>query len=107
MAMTIFFLLNGLAVVFMLYVLANFWKEGHREQDAERRYARDFMGRGAADVLVVTHPISHNAYGGLAVIPMRAPWNDDRHNHDYQRFVHEIEQAPAETPVKAKSLSTR
>jgi hypothetical protein len=28
MAVTIFFLLNGLGVMFLLYVLANFWKEG-------------------------------------------------------------------------------
>ena len=28
MAMTIFFLLNGLGVIFLLYVLANFWKRG-------------------------------------------------------------------------------
>lgn len=28
--MTIFLVLNGMALVFMLYVLVNFWKEGNR-----------------------------------------------------------------------------
>ncbi len=42
MAMTIFFVLNGLGVIFLLYVLANFWKEGHRPQSNVRKHATDF-----------------------------------------------------------------
>jgi hypothetical protein len=99
MAMTIFFLLNGLGVVFLLYVLANFWKESHREKDSERRYKRD--------VFVATHPISHNACGGVAVIPVRAPRSDDTHEQDYRRFVDELDRMPIEVPVKSKTLSTR
>jgi hypothetical protein len=107
MAMTIFFLLNGLGVVFLLYVLANFWKESHREKDSERRYTRDFMRIGVADVFVATHPISHNACGGVAVIPVRAPRSDDTHEQDYRRFVDELDRMPIEVPVKSKTLSTR
>jgi hypothetical protein len=70
MTMTIFLVLNGLGVVFLLYVLANFWKEGR--QDTDRKYAMEFRQRDWADVLVVTHPISHNAQGGVSVIPFQA-----------------------------------
>jgi hypothetical protein len=69
MTMTIFLVLNGLGVAFLLYVLANFWKEGHRAKNSNRKYATEFGQRDWADVLVVTHPISHNAQGGLSVIP--------------------------------------
>jgi len=107
MAMTIFFLLNGLGVVFLLYVLANFLKEGHREKNAERRYARDFDGRGIADVFVLTHPISHSAYGGVTVIPTRTQRDFERHEQDYRRFVDELDEMPIEIPVRSKRLSTR
>ena len=69
--MTIFFLLNGLGVVFLLYVLANFWKEGHKPKNNARKYAAEYRRRDWANVVVVTHPISHNAQGGLSVIPFR------------------------------------
>lgn len=70
--MPIFLILNGLAVIFLLYVLVNFWKEGrrtkrtvtHRAADGER--LRDF------EPIIVTHPISQTAQGGLSVIPLRA-----------------------------------
>ena len=69
--MTIFYLLNGLGVVFLLYVLANFWKEGHRPKNNARKYAAEVGRRDWADVVIVTHPISHCAQGGLSVIPFR------------------------------------
>ena len=72
MGMTIFLLLDGLGVVFLLYVLANFWKEGHRTKNNARKYAAEFGQRDWADVVVVTHPISHSAQGGLSVIPFQA-----------------------------------
>ena len=72
MAMTIFFMLNGMGVAFLLYVLANFWKEGHRPKSNARKYATEFGRRDWADVIVVTHPISHSAQGGLSVIPFQA-----------------------------------
>ncbi len=72
MAMTIFLVLNGLGVVFLLYVLANFWKEGRRPKNNARKCAAEF-GRGDwSDVVVMTHPLSHSAQGGLSVIPFQA-----------------------------------
>lgn len=71
MAMTIFLVLNGMGIVFLLYVLANFWKEGHRPRNNARKYAAEFGRRDWAAVLVVTHPISHGAQGSLSVVPFR------------------------------------
>jgi len=68
MAMTVFFVLNALGVIFLLYVLAKFWKEGHRPKNTVRRHAAEFERQGSADVIVVTHPISHCAQGGVSVI---------------------------------------
>ena len=72
MAMTIFVLINGIGVVFLLYVLANFWKEGHRSTSRARRHAMEFGQRDWAGVVVVTRPISHHARGGRSLIPFRA-----------------------------------
>ena len=82
MVMTIFMALNGLGVAFLLYVLANFWKEGRRPENNARKYATEFEQRDWADVVVITHPISHSAQGGISVIPFR-PLDryGDKHAH--------------------------
>jgi hypothetical protein len=72
MAMTIFLALNALGVVFLLFVLGNFWREERRPTNNARKYAAEFGRRDWIDVAVVTHPISHNAQNGLSVIPFRA-----------------------------------
>jgi hypothetical protein len=72
MAINIFLLLSGLGVAFLLHVLAGFWKEGHRSVNNARKYAAEFGERNWYEVAVVTHPISHNAQGGLSVIPFQA-----------------------------------
>jgi hypothetical protein len=69
--MTIFYLLNGIGVMFLLYVLANFWKEGHQPKNNAWSYAAEGGRRDRVDMIVVTHPISHFAQGGLSVIPFR------------------------------------
>src|ERR1700730_1926595 len=71
MAMTIFLALNALGVVFLLYVLGNFWREGPQPKNNARKYAPEFGRRDWINVAVVTHPISHNAQGSLSVIPFR------------------------------------
>jgi hypothetical protein len=82
MAMTIFLVLNGLGVIFLVFVLANFLKEGRRPSDNVRKYAGEFGRRDWIDVAVVTHPISQNAQGGLSVIPFRVrDQNSDRQAH--------------------------
>ena len=70
--MTIFLLLNGVGVVFLLYVLANFWKEGHRPRSGTQKSLGAFRRRDGANVFVVNHPISHSAQGDISVIPLRA-----------------------------------
>jgi hypothetical protein len=71
MALGIFLMLNGLGVVFLLYVLANFLKEGHRPTSDDRNDVMEYLGRNRADVFVVTHPISLFAQGGVSVIPFQ------------------------------------
>jgi hypothetical protein len=67
--MMLFTALNGLGVVFLVYVLIQFWKEGHRPmRAAPRDRASEFSMKDRPTVLVVTHPISHFAHGGLSVV---------------------------------------
>jgi len=83
MAIVIFTALNGMGVTFLLYVLAQFWKEGHRlRKGARRRFAAEFSEENKPQIFVVTHPISHSAYGGLSIVPMKACEN----NQDGDRF---------------------
>jgi hypothetical protein len=66
MAMLLFTALNGLGVVFLVYVLIQFWKEGHRSMRAgPKDRAIEFSMKDRPTVLVVTHSIS----GGLQVEP--------------------------------------
>ena len=79
-AMMIFAVLNGLGVVFLVYVLVQFWKEGHRPiKPAMRDRLIEFPVKDGPTVLVVTHPfsgglqvepapVSHCAHGGLSVV---------------------------------------
>ena len=46
--MTIFFVLNGMGVVFLLCVLANFWKEAHRPASNVRKNAMQFRSKEGA-----------------------------------------------------------
>jgi hypothetical protein len=107
MAMKLFFLVNGLGVGFLLYVLANFWKEGHQPRSGTRQYETDYLHRGGVDVFIMTHPISHNAYGGLSVTPMHVRGFGQSGEEDYRRFVDELDEMPIETQMKSKGLSTR
>jgi hypothetical protein len=73
MAMIIFTVLSGLGVVFMLYVLVQFVKEGRRSKNpAGRKDEIESLYMDRPEVFIVTHPISHSAQGGLCVIPMQA-----------------------------------
>ena len=68
-AMMIFAVLNGLGVVFLVYVLVQFWKEGHRPiKPAMRDRLVEFPVKDNPTVLVVTRPVSHCAHGGLSVV---------------------------------------
>ncbi len=68
--MTIFLVLNGIGVVFLLYALANFWKEGHRDGHHDRNAhwwsAADFGMWDSADLVVITQRTSPEAEIGLS-----------------------------------------
>jgi hypothetical protein len=71
--MTIFLVLNGLGIVFLLYVLANFWQEGHRhESDAEMNAAEIARRHWAGGDTGVCDAIPRSALDGVPVIPFQA-----------------------------------
>ena len=73
MAMTIFMILNGMGVAFLLYVLGHFWMEGRQSSvAAPRRRVVEFSNGRSADVLVITHPITQSGQSGLSVISMQS-----------------------------------
>ncbi len=72
MAMTIFLTINGLAVVFLLYALANFRKESRRPRNECRRFAPEFRRREMPEALVVSNPVSSSTHAGSSVIPFQA-----------------------------------
>jgi len=106
MAMMLFTLLNGLAVVFLLYVLAQFWKEGHRPmKSAPRDRAIEFSTKDKPTVFVVTHPISgglhvepapvsHSARVGLSVVSRLARLSGLQGRQLHQDSVDGVDEAP-------------
>jgi hypothetical protein len=88
MAMTIFAVLNGMGVAFLVYVLIQFWKEGRRlHGEAPRRQATEFSSERKAEVAVVTYPVSRSTQIGLSVVPFPARGRDlkDRQVHPARR----------------------
>jgi hypothetical protein len=69
MAITLFLVLNGISVVFLLYVLTKFWAEGHRSGRTLRKYEVEFGTRNWSNHIVETHAISRDSSGRRAVIP--------------------------------------
>src|ERR1700746_2440220 len=92
--MTIFLVLNGLGVIFLLYVLAKFWNDGHQPRNNARKYATGFGRRDWADVIVVTHPISHTTRGGLPVIPFQPRHRALRDKPSRRAVSHEAVELP-------------
>ena len=68
MAMTIFFVLNGMGVVFLLFVLVNFWRDGHRPKTFVQEGVVQSLRRNKAEVTVLAPPISPTGQGGFSVI---------------------------------------
>src|SRR5712692_9390208 len=65
-AILVFTVLNGLGVVFLLYVLVQFWKEGHgSKKPGTRDQVTEFSLKKKPTVIVVTRRTS----GGLQVEP--------------------------------------
>ena len=101
MAITIFFVLNGAGVVFLLYVLANFRKEGRQPKNDDWEYAVEFGKRDWGDAIVVRRPISHAARGGLSVIPFQVQRQELRGNPIRETISRGI------VEVRGKRTSTR
>jgi hypothetical protein len=73
MAMIIFTMVNGLGVVFLLYVLVQFWKEGHRTKTpAARDRVIDFEREKRPTVFVLTHGISDRLHASLEAFSIKA-----------------------------------
>lgn len=91
MAMKIFLLFNAGGVIFLLYVLANFWIEGQRPKSKARMYAAEFGHRDWTDVLVVTHPISRTAQAAVIPFPVRDQYTDQ---FPYEEIQDETSESP-------------
>ena len=88
MAMLLFTGLNGLGVVFLGYVLIQFWKEGHRlKKPGTSNHLIKFSEENRPTVIVVTRPIS----GGLQGEP--APVSGGLHASP-EAFTVKVEPAP-------------
>ena len=102
MAIMIFTALNGMGASFLVYVLINFWKEGrHSKVTASRRRAVQFSNGRSADVLVITHPITQSAQGGLSVISMKARAGRPENTQVYPEAADRVVEIPM------KRFSTR
>lgn len=100
--MPIFFMLNGLGLVFLLYVLVNFWIEGKR---TKKRAWRDAIGRDRTrdfEPIMANRPISHTAQGGISVIPLRALTSATKEKPVRRLGVHEV----VEMPLKGISANS-
>ena len=70
--MKIFLLLNGVGVVFLVYVLVQFWKEEHRTKCRGRAARCRVPYQNRAKIVVVTRPITLGAQADRSVVPFRA-----------------------------------
>jgi hypothetical protein len=84
----------------LLYVLANFWKEGHKPKRNARRYATDYGWQDFAELNAIAHPVSGRAQGRLSVIPFQVR---EKCNDRQARYV----VACGTSDVPAKRISTR
>jgi len=77
----IFTVLNALGVAFLLYVLVQFWNEGHRSEGANRRVRRLSAYGARPKVVIVTAPITSEALhedGRVVRFPVRVR-NEQQH----------------------------
>jgi hypothetical protein len=70
MAIHVFLTLCGLSVAFLVYVLVQFWKAERRSPCGDEPV---MVGshRWNPNLIVVTHPISLSAHGGISVMPLQ------------------------------------
>ena len=70
MAIHVFLTLCGLSVAFLVYVLVQFWREEHRNPGGDEP-VMVFSRKWNPNLVVVTHPISLSAHGGISVMPLQ------------------------------------
>jgi len=70
MATTVFLVLSVMGVVFLLYVLANFWKEDNRMKSDVRPDENDFPRAERQSMHVVRHRIAQDTQIGRNVISL-------------------------------------
>ena len=99
--MTVFLLLNGLGVIFFLYVLGAFWREGHQRRNRSPEFAAGFSPRDGVSILVVAEPISGQENAGSSVIPFSMP----RREAAEQKAHRALATQASEFPVRR--ISTR
>ena len=97
--MTIFLVLNGMAVVFMLYVLVNFWKEGRRTtRGGVRSFELQSLHGRKREVFVVTRHLEFEAGRSGKRSLLRFPIPEGRPREDqilagYKRSPHPLAQS--------------
>jgi|HubBroStandDraft_2_1064218.scaffolds.fasta_scaffold70262_2 hypothetical protein len=70
MAIHVFLILCGLSVAFLVYVLVQFWRAEHRNPGGDEP-VMVVSRRWNPNLVVVTHPISLSAHGGISVMPLQ------------------------------------
>jgi hypothetical protein len=71
MAMTLFLAVNGISVVFLLYVLAKFWREGHRYGTRAQSRCEQSGRQNWSTLTTNGRQISENSVRRGAVIPFQ------------------------------------
>jgi hypothetical protein len=81
MAMTMFYMLNGMGVAFLMYVLVHFWSEGRRMKRDGEGYRMDPLHRDMPGVFVMMRPFprsGRNSPGDRSVIPLETYQRETR-----------------------------
>jgi hypothetical protein len=99
LVMKIFLMLNGAGVVFLLYVLANFWKEGRRSNLAIRRRGISIVQLSRSGIIMMPKPTSRGALGGQTAAPYRV----QELGIPGQREIQTTKRATNELPLKKYS----
>jgi len=71
MAIHIFLILNVLSIGFLVYVLAQFWREGHRAPSGAEP-VMVFNRRWYPNAIVMTLPMSLSAHAPVSAMPRQA-----------------------------------
>src|SRR5436305_413043 len=95
MAIMLFTALNGLGIVFLVYVFVQFWNEGRKSNNRLTTVqVIEFAVKDRPTVFVVMHPVSHCAHGGLSVVSSRVRLSSVEGKAIYANAVGEVNEMP-------------